>query len=135
MGAALASMVQALSCKDMWRYTCNSCDFKSECGDICNVEIETQEVEVKDSAQDKYQKRDRACENMPWYDFASSHMVRGNGAPKVRDERLHVVPVIKPWAKCYLPAPEGEPACTKHEFYCRQRLMVRRRALSWIDAR
>ena len=52
MGAVLASMIQALSCKDMWRYTCNSCDFKSECGDICNVEIETHEVEVKDSGSE-----------------------------------------------------------------------------------
>ena len=52
MGAALASLAHAISCKDMWRFSCNSRDFKSECGKICNVEIETHEVEVKDSASE-----------------------------------------------------------------------------------
>ena len=78
-------------------------------------------VEVKDSAEDKYRKRDKIDENLEWYDYAASRMWPSG---KVRDVRLHAVPVVKPWVNCHLPARPGEPPCSKHELYCRQRLLI-----------
>ena len=77
-------------------------------------------VKVCDSSEDRYKKRSPDLEHEDFFEYCSTRTPTG----KRRDPALAMVPVIKPYAP-FSPAPEpDQPPCTKHEKYCKVKLLV-----------
>ena len=47
-------IIKALGCHDCARYVCNACHVKSKCSDCCELDVDTDAIEVKSQSSESF---------------------------------------------------------------------------------